>query len=149
MFLASTRSCSQFQWNRKYFFSLVRRLRGRLLMAPWHGFHLLDRERWIRLTPPRVRRTSPSLPNFSSISATICLLPKIFCKDNKFFYLKNTSSFPTFLLKYFRISVTVPNAICISLPSKVFYKGNLEENFINFVTFCLYGLVCWRLIVSK
>ena len=53
------------------------------------------------------------------------------------------------VLKYFRIFVTVPNAIYVSLPSKVFYEGNLEENFINFVTFCLHGLVCWRLRVSK
>ena len=42
-----------------------------------------------------VPRTSPWLANFSSISATICLLPKIFCQDNKFFYLKSISSFPT------------------------------------------------------
>ena len=61
----------------------------------WHGFHLLDSERWIQLIPPRVRRTSPWLSNFSSISATICLLPKIFCQDNKFFYFKSISSFPT------------------------------------------------------
>ena len=54
-----------------------------------------------------------------------------------------------FVLKYFRIFVTVPNAIYVSLPSKVFHEGNLEENFINFVAFCLHGLVCWRLIVSK
>ena len=40
-----------------------------------------------------------------------------------------------FVLKYFRIFVTVPNAIYISLPSKVFHEENLEENFINFVTF--------------
>ena len=54
-----------------------------------------------------------------------------------------------FVLKYFRIFVTVPNAIYVSLPSKVFLEGKLEENFINFVAFCLHGLVCWRLIVSK
>ena len=140
VFLASTRSCLQFQWNRKYFFSAVRRLRGRLLMAPWHGFHLLDRERWIQLIPPRVWRTSPWLANFSSISATICLLPKIFCQDNKLFYFKSISAFP---------ASVCPNAIYVSLPFKVFHEVNLEENFINFVAFCLHGLVCWRLIVSK
>ena len=50
LFLASSRSCLQFQWNRKYFFSAVRRLSGWLLMALWCGFHLLDREKWIWLT---------------------------------------------------------------------------------------------------
>ena len=53
-----------------------------------------------------------------------------------------------FVLKYFRILVIVPNAIYVSLLSKVFHEGNLEDNFINFVAFCLHGL-CWRLIVSK
>ena len=150
MFLASTRSCLQFQWNRKYFFSVVRRIRTRLLMAPWHGFHLLDREKWIQLIPPRVRRTSPWLADFSSISATTCLLLKIFCQENKFFYLKSISSFPTSVCpNYFRIFVTVPNVIYVSLSSNVFHEGNLEENFINFVAFFLHGLVCWRLIVSK
>ena len=47
-----------------------------------------------------------------------------------------------FVLKYFRIFVTVPNAIYVSLPFKVFHEGNLEENFNNFVAICLYGLVC-------
>ena len=51
-----------------------------------------------------------------------------------------------FVLKYFRIFVTVPN---FSLPSKHFHKENLEENFINFVLFCLHSLVCWRIIVYK
>ena len=54
-----------------------------------------------------------------------------------------------FVLKYFRIFITVPNAIYVSQPSKVFHEGNLEENFVNFVAFCLHGLVCRRLILSK
>ena len=33
LFLASTRSCLQFQWNRKYFSSVVLRVRNRLLVA--------------------------------------------------------------------------------------------------------------------
>ena len=45
LLLASIRSCLQFHWNRKYFSSAVLRLRGRLFMAPWHGFHLFDEER--------------------------------------------------------------------------------------------------------
>ena len=36
--------CLQFPWNRKYFSSAVLRLRGRLFMALWHGFHLFDKE---------------------------------------------------------------------------------------------------------
>ena len=55
----------------------------------------------------------------------------------------------TFVLKNFRIFVTVPDAIYVLLPSKVFHEGNIEENFIYFVAFCLHDLVCWRLIVSK
>ena len=53
------------------------------------------------------------------------------------------------VLKHFRIFIAVPNAIYVSLPSKDFHEGNLEENFICFVVFCLHGLVCWRLIVSE
>ena len=60
-----------------------------------HGFHSLDRERWVWLIPPGVGMTSPWSANFSSMSATTCLLPKIFCQCNKFFYLKSISSFPT------------------------------------------------------
>ena len=41
------------------------------------------------------RRTYPWLVHFSSISAAICLLLKIFCQDNKFFILKSVSLFPT------------------------------------------------------
>ena len=54
-----------------------------------------------------------------------------------------------FVLKHFRTFVTVSNAIYVSLPSKVFHERDLEHNFINFAAFCLHGLVCWRLIVSK
>ena len=80
-------SCIQFPWNRQYFSSVVLRLRGRLFIAPWHGFHLFDNERYIGLIPRR--RASPWLAHFSSISAAICLLLKIFCQDNKFCILKS------------------------------------------------------------
>ena len=85
--------CLQFPWNQKYFSSVVLRLCGQLFMALWHGFHLFNKERSIGLIPPW--RTSPWLTNLSSISATICLLFKIFCQDNKFFFLKSISLFPT------------------------------------------------------
>ena len=150
LFLASTHSYLQCQWNWKYFFSFFRRMRARLFMPLWHGFHLLDREKWIRLIPSRVWRTSRWLAIFSSISATICLLLKIFHQENKLFYLNPFLHFLyPFVLKYFTIFITVPNAAYISLTSKVFHEGNLEENFINFVGFCFHGLVWWRLIVSK
>ena len=45
LFLASIRSSLQFHWNRKYFSSAILRLRDRLFMVPWHGFHLFDKER--------------------------------------------------------------------------------------------------------
>ena len=45
LFLASIRSCLQFHWNWKYFSTAVLRLRGRLFMAPWNGFHLFHEER--------------------------------------------------------------------------------------------------------
>ena len=95
--LTLTRSSLHFQRNWKYIFSVVWILRGQLFMGMWHNFYLLDRERWIRLIPPPVRKTSPWLANFSSISATICLLLKIFFQDNNFLYLKSISSFPTFV----------------------------------------------------
>ena len=71
-------------------------------------------------------------------------------KKTKLFYLNPFLHFLyPFVLKYFTIFITVPNAAYISLTSKVFHEGNLEENFINFVGFCFHGLVWWRLIVSK
>ena len=45
------------------------------------------------MIPPR--RTSNWLANISFTSASICLLFKIFCQDNKFFLLKSIPSFPT------------------------------------------------------
>ena len=44
--------------------------------------------------------TSPWLAQFSSISAAIYLLLKIFCEENKFFILKFVSSFPTSCLSW-------------------------------------------------
>ena len=83
------------------------------------------------------------------------LLQSVFCPK----YSAKTTNFSIlnpflyflhpFFLKYFRIFGTVSDAIYVSLHPKVFHKGHLEENFINFVAFCLHGLVCWILIVSK
>ena len=81
-------------WNQKYFSSTVLRLRGWLLMTPWHGFHLFHQKKKIWLIPSQ--RTSPWLANFSSISAAVCLLIGIFNQGNKFSYLKSISSFSTF-----------------------------------------------------
>ena len=83
--------CLQFHWNRKYFCSAILRLRGRLLMVPWHGSYLFDKERYMRVIPSR--KNFPWLAYFSSISAVIFLLFKKFYQDNKFFYLKSISSF--------------------------------------------------------
>ena len=148
LFLASTRSCLQFQWNRKYFFSAVRRLRGRLLMAPWHGFRLLDRGRWIFLHEYEGLLLD-WLIFLLYLLQSVCY-SKYSAKTTNFSILNAFLNFlHPFVLPYFGIFVTVPNVINVSPPSKVFHEGNLEENFINFVVFCLHGLVCWRLIVSK
>ena len=82
------------------------------------------------------------------------LLQSVFCpkysaKTTNFSILNSFLHFlHPFVLKYFRIFVTVPNALYVSMPS-VFHEQNLEQNFMNFVEFCLHGLVYWRLIVSK
>ena len=106
LFLVSIRIFLQFQWKWKNFSGAVPRLCGQLLMAPWHGFHLFDKEMIIWLIPPR--KTSPWFANFSPISAAICLLFKIFCQNNKFVYFKSISSFPTSACpEHFRIFVTI------------------------------------------
>ena len=129
VFLASILSCLQFQWNKKYFSSAVLRLHGWLLVAPWHGFCLLDRERWIQLIPLRVQRISPWLANLSSLSGALRLLLKIFCQGNKFFYLKSIASFRTSVCpEIFQIFCYCNDLV--SLSSKVFNA----RNFINFVT---------------
>ena len=66
----------------------------------WFSFVWLGKANTIQMIPPW--RTSPWVANFSSISAVVCLLFKIFCQDNKFFFLKPVSSFPTFV--YLEIS---------------------------------------------
>ena len=40
---ASMHSYLQFEWNRKYLSSAIVGLRDRLLIAPWYGFHLLEK----------------------------------------------------------------------------------------------------------
>ena len=93
--------------------------------------------------------------NKSEINFLLYLLqyvcrPKYSAKTTHFSILNPFLHFlHPFVMKYFGIFVFVPNVIYITLPSKVFHEGNLEETFINFVAFCLHGLVCWRLIVSK
>ena len=75
---------------------------------------------------------------------------KYSAKTTNFFILNPFLNFlHPFVLTYFRIFVSVPNAIYVSPLSKVFHEANLEENFINFLAFCFHGLVSWRLIVSK
>ena len=109
LFLASTRSYLQFQWNRKYFFSAVQRLRGRLLMVPWHGFHFLDRKRWIWLILARVEGLLLDWLIF-----LLYLLQSVCCSK----YSAKATNFPilnlflhflhAFVVKYFRSFAIVP-----------------------------------------
>ena len=41
--VASIRSCLPIEWNQKCLSSAILSLRDRLLIAPWHGFHLLQK----------------------------------------------------------------------------------------------------------
>ena len=115
MFLASTRSCLWFQWNRKYLSSAFLRLRCRMLIAPWHGFHMFENERSIR--PPR---TPSCFANFPFIFVAIWLLFQIFCQHNRFFYIcynRLSWNISEFLLLYYDLNFTASWS----------YKGNLED----------------------
>ena len=188
-------------------------------MAPWYGFHLLDREKWIWLilheyeellldwlicllyllqsvccskyfakttnfsilnpfldflhlfvlkyfrifvTVPKaiyvsLRSKISQVENFCNKLQRLSFVIRKMVKPNQYFVKTTNFSILNpflhflhpFVLKYSRIFATVPNAIYVSLPSKIFHEGNLEEDFINFVAFCLPRLVCWILIVCK
>ena len=64
------------------------------------------------------------------LSVTICLLFKIFCQDNKIFYFKCFSPFPTSVFPETFHNFSKFRCDLNSLPSKVFHEGNFEENFI-------------------
>ena len=51
------RSWLQFEWNLKYLSSAILSLRHRLLIAPWHGFHLLEKG-WLKRFVPTWRDSS-------------------------------------------------------------------------------------------
>ena len=133
LFLPSTRSCLQFQWNRKYISSAVLRLRDRLLMAPWHGLHLF----LIKGKNNGFFHEGFSLIRFVLyISAAIRLLFKIFCQENNF---KSISSFPTFACPETFQNFCYCNAIQTLLPSS-FPLGKLRREFYQFYHLFLNGL---------
>ena len=126
LFLASTRSCLQFQWNRKYFFSAVWKLRGRVLMAPWHGCRSLDREKWIFLREYEGLLLDLLIFLLNLLQSVCC--SKYSAKTTNFSILNPFLNFlHLFVLTYFRIFVTVPNAIYVSPPSEVLQDGNLKR----------------------
>ena len=68
---------------------------------------------------------------------------KYSAKTTKFLYVKYISSFLTSvcpkIVQNFRYCTLMRTTFLCLLNSEVFHEGNLEENFINFVAFCLYA----------
>ena len=95
------------------------KLLGRLLIAPWHGFHLFDKEMYIRLIPLHEELLLDLLIFLLYLLQSVCC-SKYSAKTTHFSILN------VFLRKHFR---TFVNAI--SLPSKVFHGGNFEDNFLS------------------
>ena len=103
------------------------KLRGQLLMAPWHGFHLFDKERQIYNWFFHEGLFLDWLFFFSiccDLSAVENILPRQIL--NLFLHFLHP-----FVLKHFRIFVAVMRYKFHC--HLVFQGGNLHEHFLNFV----------------
>ena len=104
------------------------KLRGRLLIAPWHGFHLFDKEMKIRLIPLQEGLLLDLL--ISLLLQSVCC-SKYSAKTN-FSILNVFSRFlHQFVRTHFRILATVMRPKFLFLLAKVFHEGNFEENFLS------------------
>ena len=128
---------------------LFLKLRGRLLIAPWHGFHLFDKEMLIRLIP-----LHEGLLLLHLLIFLLYLLKSVYCskysaKITNFSILNVFLRFlHQFAWKHFRIFVTVMRSKFHFL-LKFFTRGTLKRILFCHVAFYLHGLICWRLTVSQ
>ena len=105
------------------------KLRGRRLIAPWHGFHLFDKEMKIRLIPLQ-EGLLLDLLIFLLLQSVCC--SKYSAKTTDFSVLNVFLHFlHQFLRTHFGIFVTVMRSKCHFLQAKVFHEGNFEENFLS------------------
>ena len=103
------------------------KLRGWLLIAPWHGFHLFENEMKIRLIPLQ-EGLLLDLLIFLLLQSVCCL--EYFAKTTNFSILNVFLPFlHQFVRTHFRIFVTVMRSKFNFLLAKVFHEGNFEENF--------------------
>ena len=107
--------CSSFQpvvvynfWEIESTFSVqFLKLRGRLLIAPWHGFHLFDKEMYIRLIPLHEGLLLDLLIFLLYLLQSVCC-SKYSAKTTNFSILNVFLRFlHQFVWKHFRIFVTV------------------------------------------
>ena len=121
------------------------KLRGRLLIAPWHGFHLFDKEMKIRLIPLQ-EGLLLDLLIFLLLQSVCC--SKYSAKTTNFSILNVFLRFlHQFVWKHFRIFVTVMRSKFHFL-LKFSTRGILKIIFCQ-VAFYFHGLICWRLTVSQ
>ena len=122
------------------------KLRGRLLTAPWHGFHLFDKEMKIRLIPLQ-EEVLLGLLIFLLLQSVCC--SKYSAKTTNFSILNVFLCFlHHFVQKHFRIFVTVMRSKFHFL-LKFSKRGTLKKTLFCHVAFYLHGLICWRLTVSQ
>ena len=127
---------------------LFLKLRGRLLIAPWHGFHLFDKEMLIRLIP-----LHEGLLLLHLLIFLLYLLKSVYCskysaKITNFSILNVFLRFlHQFAWKHFRIFVTVMRSKFHFL-LKFSTRGILKRIFCQ-VAFYFHGLICWRLTISQ
>ena len=108
---------------------LFLKLRGRLLIAPWHDFHLFDKEMKIQLIHLQEGLLLDLL--------IFLLLQSVFCSK----YSAKTTDFSIlnvflrflhqFVRTHFRIFVTIMRSKFHLLLAKVFHEGNFEDNFLS------------------
>ena len=105
------------------------KLRGRLLIAPWHGFHLFDKEMKIRLIPLQ-EGLLLDLLIFLLLQSVCC--SKYSAKTTDFSVLNVFLHFlHQFSRTHFGIFVTVMRSKCHFLQAKVFHEGNFEDKFLS------------------
>ena len=124
------------------------KLRGRLLIAPWHGFHLFDKEMYIRLIPLHEGLLLDLLIFLLYLLQSVCC-SKYSAKTTNFSILNVFLCFlHQFIRKHFRIFVTVMRSKFHFL-LKFSKRGTLKKTLFCHVAFYLHGLICWRLTVSQ
>ena len=123
------------------------KLRGRLLIAPWHGFHLFDKEMYIRLIPLHEGLLLDLLIFLLYLLQSVCC-SKYSAQTTNFSILIVFLRFlHQFFRKRFRIFLTVMRSKFHFL-LKFSTQETLKRIFCH-VAFYFHGLICWRLTVSQ